>query len=92
MFTQFYSLDFITTGFLNLTNVYKNLWIENNSSYEISVFYRNILICKIPSFASITLENVFNSNTKKQFDENVQLKFTANSSVSTNIKLLNYGV
>lgn len=89
MFTQFYELNFLNEGYLNLTNVYKDLIIINNSSEELKVYYRTILVCKLPSNSSITLENIFGSG--KKYDENIQLKFVSNSISSVNVHIINYG-
>lgn len=89
MFAQFYELNFNGVGYINLTNVYENLYIKNNSSMEINVFYRSILICKLEGFQEITLFKIFKTGT--QYDENIQLKFENNSGLSANVKLINFG-
>lgn len=93
MFAQYYEITFTSETYLNLTNVYNNLLIINNSPFQLQVYYRKILLCKLESYQEITLENVFTKlKNNKQFDENVQLYFYSSAGgLDTNIRLINYG-
>jgi hypothetical protein len=75
-----------------MTNVYKNILFKNNSPLYVEVYYRNILACVLEPQSTLLLKNVFNSDTKKQFDENIQLMFNSNNGIPCNIEVINYGV
>ena len=92
MYSQYYNIKFSYKGaYLNMTNVYKHLLINNKSVYEIKVYYRNTLVLVLPPQSNIVLYDVFNvSKDVSKSDVNVQLWFEGVTDAE--IELINFGV
>ena len=92
MYSQYYNITIKNLDtYVNLTNVYKHLLINNKSVYEIKVYYRKTLALVIPPQSNIVLYDVFNvSRDVSKSDVNVQLMFEGVPEAE--IELINFGV
>lgn len=85
---QFYEIDINLNATLNLTNIYKNITFVNDSALDVDVYYRSILVCRVPANFSLTFFDVFKSG--KGSDDNIQLNLVT-SGLVTKFKIYNFG-
>ncbi len=93
MFIQYFNIKDFVEYYLSLTNVYKHLFLRNNSPNTIEVYYRNMLIYLLQGYETVNLKDVFDVSGRKKSDENVQLKFyNTGGGASSDLIIINYGV
>lgn len=92
MYSQYYNI--ITKNaitYVALTNVYRHLFLNNKSVYEVKVYYRDILVLVLPPQSNMTLYDVFKICPQERIiDANIQLKFE--TLPEAEIELINFGV